>query len=231
MIPREILKKIRQIEIRTNRIVTETLAGRLFQPPAQLVRVPRAMPDRQDFDFVMVRIYCEINGVWPRSGQLGFSRLSRCSRKSSRITRQALEKNLECIIKPQTEPRFLSLVPVYSLIPFAFGCSIRNDPECHFLARIRFLISAETSAIGVPRPGCLSASSARRSSSATCSGVKSSSNLSRRCSKTSRCSSNGSFSICSKTWAALMPAIYTLDGRAQAAFPAPRLTPNSSRRP
>ena len=27
MIPREILKKIRQIEIRTNRIVTETLAG------------------------------------------------------------------------------------------------------------------------------------------------------------------------------------------------------------
>jgi hypothetical protein len=28
MIPREILKKIRQIELRTNRIVTETLAGR-----------------------------------------------------------------------------------------------------------------------------------------------------------------------------------------------------------
>ena len=27
MIPREILKKIRQIEIRTNRIVTETLAN------------------------------------------------------------------------------------------------------------------------------------------------------------------------------------------------------------
>ena len=27
MIPREILKKIRQIEIRTNRIVTESLAG------------------------------------------------------------------------------------------------------------------------------------------------------------------------------------------------------------
>jgi hypothetical protein len=28
MIPREILKKIRQIEIRTNRVVTETLAER-----------------------------------------------------------------------------------------------------------------------------------------------------------------------------------------------------------
>ncbi len=31
MIPREILKKIRQIEIRTNRIVTETLAGDLSE--------------------------------------------------------------------------------------------------------------------------------------------------------------------------------------------------------
>ena len=32
MIPREILKTIRQIEIRTNRIVTETLAGSRFIP-------------------------------------------------------------------------------------------------------------------------------------------------------------------------------------------------------
>jgi len=31
MIPREILKKIRQIELRTNRIVTATPAGRSFQ--------------------------------------------------------------------------------------------------------------------------------------------------------------------------------------------------------
>jgi hypothetical protein len=33
MIPREILKKIRQIEIRTNRIVTETLAVYLRSTP------------------------------------------------------------------------------------------------------------------------------------------------------------------------------------------------------
>jgi hypothetical protein len=37
MIPREILKKIRQIELRTNRIVTETLAGFSFQPPLRMV--------------------------------------------------------------------------------------------------------------------------------------------------------------------------------------------------
>ena len=43
MIPREILKKIRQIEIRTNRSVTETLAGVSLQPPAQFRRIPRAV--------------------------------------------------------------------------------------------------------------------------------------------------------------------------------------------
>jgi hypothetical protein len=32
MIPREILKTIRQIELRTNRLVTATLAGVSFQP-------------------------------------------------------------------------------------------------------------------------------------------------------------------------------------------------------
>ena len=40
MIPREILKKIRQIELRTNRIVNETLATDSFQPMAQFVGMP-----------------------------------------------------------------------------------------------------------------------------------------------------------------------------------------------
>jgi hypothetical protein len=48
MIPREILKKIRQIELRTNRLVTETLAGFSFQPSPQFRRIPRAMPDGAD---------------------------------------------------------------------------------------------------------------------------------------------------------------------------------------
>ena len=37
MIPREILKKIRQIELRTNRLVTETLAGFSFHPPLSMI--------------------------------------------------------------------------------------------------------------------------------------------------------------------------------------------------
>jgi hypothetical protein len=42
MIPREILKKIRQIELRTNRIVTETLARFSFQPSPQFRRIREA---------------------------------------------------------------------------------------------------------------------------------------------------------------------------------------------
>jgi hypothetical protein len=38
MIPRELLKKIRQIELRTNRLVTETLAGAFGFKPAKFER-------------------------------------------------------------------------------------------------------------------------------------------------------------------------------------------------
>ncbi len=47
MIPSEILKKIRQIELRTNRIVTETLAGHSFQPAAQILGVAAGVEDGQ----------------------------------------------------------------------------------------------------------------------------------------------------------------------------------------
>ena len=53
MIPREILKKIRQIELRTNRIVTEAVAGaRLCEPqPARFAN------NQNNFESVL---YCEV---------------------------------------------------------------------------------------------------------------------------------------------------------------------------
>ena len=53
MIPREILKTIRQIETRTNWLVIEPLAGRSFQPPAEVGRISFAMPDRDDDQFTV----------------------------------------------------------------------------------------------------------------------------------------------------------------------------------
>src|SRR5260221_10150143 len=65
MIPRELLKKIRQIELRTNRIVTETLAGFSFQPSPQFRRIPRAVPDGNNYKFRRFGFDGEIDGVRP----------------------------------------------------------------------------------------------------------------------------------------------------------------------
>ena len=100
---------------------------------------------------------------------------------SQMIPRKTLKKNR------QFEIRMNQLVnaarPMDSFDPAAQLCGIsRAVPEGNYFdlamffvddefpARKRFLISAETSSIGVPRPGFFRASSARRSSSAICSG-------------------------------------------------------------
>src|SRR5664279_1824277 len=171
------------------------LTGLSFQPPAQLRRIPRPMPDSKNFDFTMFDVDGEVNRVRPRFGHFGFPRQCCRQPKSFRVLSQSLQKRLKFIIKSQTNASFAFFIPVHSLIPFQFGFGLRNDFERHFLARRRFLISAETSSMGVPRPGCFNASSARRSSSAICSGVSSSSKswtTSRIFSNASCCSANGS---------------------------------------
>ena len=253
MIPSEILKNIRQIELRTNRIVTgfapgarlwepqhcrwsegvensesvlsgEAAAGRRparrsFEPSPQFRRIQRTVPDGKNLNLAVFGVDGEVNRVRPRFGHLRFVRQSRCQPKPFGIVPKSSEKGLKFVIESLAHTSFLGLIPVHCLIPLLLGFGLRNDVECHFLASRRFLISAETSSTGVPRPGFFSASSARRSSSAICSGVSASSklsNFSRRRSKTSRCSSNGSFSTCSKTWVALMAELYAFDLLAQA---------------
>jgi len=204
MIPREILKKIRQIEIRTNRIVTETLLDGSFQPLAQFRRIPRAMPDGKDFDFPMFSIDGEVHRVGPRRRNFGLPGSGRGTKKSFGLVRKAVEHFAQGDIQPVAHSRLLLVIPQNRFKPVAFSFGLDSDREGHFLARKRSSISAKTCSTGLPRPGFFSASSARRSSSATCSGVSSGSNSSRRRSKTWYCSSNGSLWICSKTWFALM---------------------------
>ena len=54
MIPREILKKIRQIELRTNRLVNETLAGCSLQSLLECRGVSRSVKHRQDGEGVLL---------------------------------------------------------------------------------------------------------------------------------------------------------------------------------
>jgi hypothetical protein len=190
MIPREILKKIRQIELRTNRIVNDALANFSFQSLPQFRGIPRAMPDRNHFDLAMFCVDGEINRIRPRRGHFGFVCQQRCQPKSFRILSQSLKKRAKLIIESQTKANLAFFIPINSLIPLRFRVRRSNDFESHFLASKRFLISTETSSTGVPRPGCFKASSARRSSSAICSGVKSGS---------SPCSMRSSLSFCASS--------------------------------
>ena len=204
-------------------------ANTLLQPPAQFRRIPRAVPDGQHFDFLVRCTDGKIDRVGPRRRHFGSVRQPSGKLKSIWVLRESFQKRPQRIIESQANTGLPTLIPVNCLVPLPLGLRLGNDPECHFLARSRFLISAETSSIGVPRPGCVSASSARRSSSAICSGVSSSSNLPRSDSKTSRCSSNGSLSICSNTWAALMATIYSFEPRAQTAFSPHLVAPHAPR--
>ncbi len=252
MIPREILKNIRQIDLRTNRIVTEsaergcpsrststlvrtlessqdllpieaaaggTPALRLFQPPAQFRRIPRVVPDGADNYFRDCGFDYKKNGIRPRFRKSGFAGQPADHAKSFRVFTNDFEKGAQVAGKSLTDPRFASVVEVNRLGKFLLCFFFNDDAKRHCLARNRFSMSATTSSSGRQSSGCASARSARQSSSAICPGVRVSSkpsNFSRRCSKTSRCSSNGSFSTCSKTWVALMAAIYPFDLPAQA---------------
>jgi hypothetical protein len=215
MIPHKILKKIRQIELHANRIVTETLAGFSFQPAPQFRRIPRAVENRNDNQLSRIFKQREVDGIRPvehfyfLGGWPG-------KWKSLRVFGSFVKSCASLAGKFLTDAVRLRIIPSNRLIQFRFGLVLEDDPKRHCLARYRFSMSAKTSSIGRQRSGCARALAARRSSSAICSDVSSSSNRLRSCSKTFRCSSNGSLSTCSKTWAALMVAIYSFDSIAQA---------------
>ncbi len=205
MIPREILKKIRQIKIRTNCVVTETLAGASLQPPAQLRRIPRVRPDGNDFYFGVRFVDNEINRVRPAVN----TRLAAFATGFGKSKWLGSNRRNHCIhFKGESNPESCSLIfmPSHGFPKFKRGFEVMDDPKTHFLYLAS--VSSRSCSHGMPRPGFFSASSARRSSSAICSGVsvssKSSSANSRICSKASRRSSNGSLQNCSTTCAALM---------------------------
>ena len=263
MIPREILKKIRQIELRTNRSVTgfapgarlcepqhsritygcnssegalsgEAAAGhrpalRLFQPSPQFRRIPRVVPEGADNYFRACGFDCKKDGIWPRFRKSGFAGQPADHAKSFRVSTNDFEKSVQVAGKSLSYPRFASVVEINRPGKFPLRLFFNDDAKRHCLARNRFSMSATTSSSGRQSSGCASARSARRSSSAICSGVSSPSNFSRSCSKTARCSSNGSFSNCSMTCVALMAAIYSVGLPVQAEFSPSRITHHASR--
>ncbi len=195
-----------------------------LQSPQQFERVPRAVPDGENLHLPMLLVDGEIDRVRPRSWQLGLVHQTSDSQEAFGVMRQSSQEGLEIVVEAPPDAGLLTLIPVNGLVSLPLGVGLSDDPECHLRARRRCLMAAETSSMGVPRPGCLSASSARRSSSTACSGVNSSApspNSCRTCSTTSYCSPGGRRRICSMISDALMRGNYSRRADRQGGFPRP----------
>ena len=248
MIPREILKKIRQIELRTNRLVTGFAPGarlcepqhsrlsenvknselvrscaaaagrapalRSLQPSPQFGRIPSTMPHSNHLNLGTSFVDGEVNGVRPAVNTC-LAAFETSFGKPKRLGGNRGHHLVHFKKEPDAKSFRLALIPGNRFAEFKCGFDIVDEPKAHFLYLSN--VSSRNSSHGIPRPEFLSASSARRSSSAACSGVRSASNSSRSFSKTSRCSSNGSLWNCSRTWVALMASkLTTVDRFARA---------------
>src|ERR1017187_2614643 len=127
MISREILKKIRQTELRTNRLVTETLAGFSFQPPAQFRRIPRAMPDGADNHFGSLAFEHEEYGIRPRVWHFGFLCQPAGKRKAFGVLANRFEKNLQLFGESLSDSRLALVVKNNRLGEFAFGLRLNDQ--------------------------------------------------------------------------------------------------------
>src|ERR1700689_4082237 len=79
MIPREIIKKIRQIEIRTNRLVSGTRAAVSFQPTAKLGRVACSMENRENSECVVLN--GKIDAILGKAAEVDLARAASNSAK------------------------------------------------------------------------------------------------------------------------------------------------------
>jgi len=187
MIPREILKKIRQIELRTNRLVTETLAGISFQPSPQFLRIPRAVKDGNHGENVVLD--CEVDAVSFESFQANFARSATHFAEKLWLKLRAVHCLQNFLCKFLSQARSFIFIPNNGLKEFGLRFRLKERVELHHQPK-RCRISALTCSNGMPRRGFFSNSARRRSNSAACSGVKSGSYPSSRRSSFSFCASS-----------------------------------------
>ncbi len=201
MIPREIIKKIRQIEIRTNRLVTESLAGYSFHSSVQLRRISRPVPNCNHFNFRMRFVDGKINCVWPAKN-LRSTTFTASFGKSKWFSRNCGHHFIYFECKSNAEPCVLTFIPGNGFPKFKDSFGVMDDPEAHFLYLAS--VSSRSCSQGIPRPGVFRASSARRSSSAICSRVRWSTNSFSIRSTSSRRSASGIRRSSSRISVALM---------------------------
>jgi hypothetical protein len=175
VIPREILKKIRQIELRTNRLVSEAS----FQPASENGRIASAMKDGNDAD--KFRLNMEIHAVFVEVVQPSATNRVVNNAEPFWVFQDAIESSVDLSFESVSQSRLLLVTPSDRLIEFKPGVAFKDYFSAPArLLRGRFLSSARTLSHVIPFSGLRRSRSARFLNSASCSGVNLSSHDNRR---------------------------------------------------
>lgn len=218
MTPGEIRKKIRQIENQGKRFCTSADRGVSSQSPAEFCGVLISLPEGYYFHNVSLFQNREINRIWPPDN-LGFASRRSGFGKTKWVGNNLPQTGINNHGKTSANASLPCLIPITCLAHFVADFGLNEQAEAHCFTLYREYNSALIVSQDMPRSGCARASAARRSSSAICSGERSSScsiNSRSICSTTSRRSSGGNLRICSSISVALIPPVYRLLGRNQA---------------
>jgi hypothetical protein len=196
MIPREILKKIRQIELRTNRLV------KISSPIFQLIRFPAGVENREKYDAVWLDQKMHHKRKTTEDHRSAY--FASDFWKPFGIIRNALKVFFDGSLKFAAQTFALAFVPGNGIVKFLFRDTSKDEAASHFrhFASSFFLTSThEITSLGWSRW-----SWRRWSINAASPGVSSfdSTILSQRLRHNSICSASGSARASLKTISELM---------------------------
>jgi len=204
MIPREILKKIRQIEIRPNRLV------KISTPAFQLFRFPACVENRENHNALWLDQ--EVNYKRKTTKNDRASDLSSDFREPSGIMRNALKVLLDGGSEFTAQASALALIPGNGIVKFLFRDTSKDEAAFHlryFASSLALTSSNETTSSGLSR-----CSRKRRSINSASPGVNSfdSTMSSQRLRHNSICSVSGSARASLRTYSELMELKLTEPG-------------------
>lgn len=198
--------------MRMKSCVAQTLG---FESLSEHSRISTGMPCRHDCDDI-TRLG-EINAVVWKTAEACLPHGGANAPKVFRCVADRVQNRADLGFELPSETRPLLLIPCNRLCELRPSGLLKANDSAHFQPK-RWRMSFRTSSHGTPLFGFFLNSSARRSSSASISGVstsKSSPSSDQICSATFNCSSRGKVRTCSMISAALMASMYNLLPAAQ----------------
>lgn len=162
MIPREILKKIRQIELRTNRLVSELVVLESFQSSSQFSRVARSVEYSYHAD--KIRLDVEKDAVALEGLEPGLADGFANELKPTRVLIDAPKDGINFGLELVTESGPLLVIPVGGFVVFPPSFGTEDYFSAHERRRPRrALRSARMVSQPMPVSGCRRSCSARAS--------------------------------------------------------------------